>query len=143
MREFCGTNWHTEAASAKPSISVDIIFISIKRCQSLSSFVICAEAFEIQPKLAVQIPAESVFYLVTVFVRAQLPQRDLGLHPADGALLVRKAVGLSGDVDGDVRRVRQQLVQVLLLAGAHPLQRSAVGVVTGVSLLAVRHRQVL
>lgn len=81
--------------------------------------------------------------LEAVFIRAQFSQRDLGLHPADSALLVGETVRLGGDVDGDVRCVRQQLVQMLLLTGTQPLQGSAVRVVAGVSLLSVRHRQVL
>ena len=81
--------------------------------------------------------------LVAVLVRTQLAQGDLGLDPAHGALLVREAIGLRGYVDGDVGRVGQQLVQVLLLAGAEALQRPAAGVVAGVALLAIGGRQVL
>lgn len=81
--------------------------------------------------------------LVAVFIRAQFSQRDLGLDSADSALFVRETVRLGGDVDGDVWRVRQQLVQVLLLTGAQPVEGSAVRVVAGVSLLSIRHRQVL
>ena len=81
--------------------------------------------------------------LVAVLIRTQLAQGDLGLDPAHGALLVRQAVGLHGDVNGDVGRVGQQLVQVLLLAGTEALQGPAAGVVAGVALLAVGGRQVL
>lgn len=56
--------------------------------------------------------------LVAVFIRAQFTQGDLGFHPPYGALFVRKAVGLRGDVYGDIWCVRQQLVQVILLTGA-------------------------
>lgn len=83
--------------------------------------------------------------LIAVFVGAQFSQRDLGFDPSYGALLVGQTVGLRGDVDGDVGRVGQQLVQVLLLTGAHALegppalQGPAVGVLARVALLAVRH----
>lgn len=82
-------------------------------------------------------------HLVTVLVSAQLAQGDLGLDAAHSALLVGEAVGLRGDVNGDLGRVGQQLVQLLLLATAQPLQRAAVGPVARVALLTVRHRQVL
>lgn len=78
-----------------------------------------------------------------MLISTQLAQRDLGLDPADGALFIGQTVGLRGDVDGDLRRVGQELVQMLLLTSAELLQRAAVRVIAGVSLLAVRHRQVL
>ena len=81
--------------------------------------------------------------LKTMVVRAQFAEGNLGFDPAHGALLVGQAVRLRGDVNGDFWRVRQQLVQVLLLAGAQALQGPAVGVVAGVALLSVGHRQVL
>lgn len=86
---------------------------------------------------------EMQWILVAVLIRTQFAQRDLSLDPADGALFIRQAVGLRGDVDGDLRCVGQQLVQMFLLTGAELLQRAAVRVVTGVALLPVRHRQVL
>ncbi len=85
---------------------------------------------------------ESV-HLIAVLISTQFAQRDLGLDPADGALFIGQAVRLRGDVDGDLGRVGQELVQMLLLTGAELLQRAAVRVIAGVSLLAVRHRQVL
>lgn len=78
-----------------------------------------------------------------MLIRTQFSQRDLSLDPAHGALFIRQAVGLRGDVDGDLGSVRQQLVQMLLLTGAERIQRPAVRMVTGVALLSVRHRQVL
>lgn len=78
-----------------------------------------------------------------MLISTQFAQRDLSLDPADGALFIRQAVGLRGDVDGDLRCVGQELVQMFLLTGAELLQRAAVRVITGVALLSVRHRQVL
>lgn len=87
--------------------------------------------------------AVAVVYLIAVLISTQFAQRDLSLDPADGALFIRQAVGLRGDVDGDLRCVGQELVQMFLLTGAELLQRAAVRVITGVALLSVRHRQVL
>lgn len=52
-------------------------------------------------------------HLVATLLHAQLAQRHLRLHAAHGTLLVREPIRMRGDLDGDLRRLGQQVVEPL------------------------------
>lgn len=80
-----------------------------------------------------------------MFICTKFAQRHLSLDPPHSTLFVRKPIRLRGDFNGDLwslgQHVLQLLSQLILQLGGQLIW--AVGVVACVSLLPIRHREVL
>lgn len=84
-------------------------------------------------------------HLIATLLHTQLAQRHLRLHAAHGTLLVREPIWMRGDLDGNLRRLGQQVIEPLCQAVFKFISKliRTVWVVTGISLLTIGHREIL
>lgn len=84
-------------------------------------------------------------HLTAVFICTKFPQRHLSLDSPHSTLFVWKPIRLGGDFNGDLWSLGQHVLQLLsqLIFQLGSLLIRAVGVIAGVPLLSIWHREVL